>query len=199
MTKSIKRICVFASASIELDEVYYSAAKELGKLIGQNNYDLVYGGSHRGLMYATAKAAKENGSKIYAVMPQKMVDVGFANPEDCEEFYITEGMRERKAKIDSISDAVIAVAGGFGTLEEISEMIVQKQLGYSNKPTVLLNTNHFYDNLLRFFDDVIVNGFAGASINDAVYVANTPEEAINHIINYKPIHIESRLTEHLCK
>ena len=72
MTNSIKRICVFASASIELDEIYYSAAKELGKLIGLNNYDLVYGGSHRGLMYAAAKSAKENGSKIYAAMPKKM-------------------------------------------------------------------------------------------------------------------------------
>ena len=188
---NIKRICVFASASIELDQIYYSAASELGKLIGQNNYDLVYGGSHRGLMYATAKAAKENGSKIYAAMPQKMVDVGFANPEDCEEFYITEGMRERKAKIDSISDAVIAVAGGFGTLEEISEMIVQKQLGYNKKPIVLLNTAGFYDNLIQFFDTIVSNNFAKNNSKDLYYIANSPQNAIDYINSYNKALVNS--------
>lgn len=197
MNNKIKNICVFASASNDLPEIYYQAAQRLGHLIGENGYNIVYGGSHRGLMYATAKAAKDSGGSIYAVMPQKMIDVGFGNPQDCAEFYITEGMRERKAKLDEISDAVIAIAGGFGTLEEISEMIVQKQLGYSNKPTIILNTNNFYNNLIKFFDDVVEQGFAGASINDALFVANTPEEAINHIQNYKPVFIESRLTENL--
>ncbi|MCQ2754376.1 MAG: TIGR00730 family Rossman fold protein, partial [bacterium] len=115
---NIKRICVFASASNDLDNLYYEAAAKMGEVIAKNGYDLVYGGSHRGSMYAAAKAAKDNGSKVYAVMPEIFANrEGFANPEDCKEFIITKGMRERKAKLDEISDAVIAVAGGFGTLE----------------------------------------------------------------------------------
>ena len=193
MNNKIKNICVFSSASDDLDEIYYCDACEIGTLIGRNGYNTVYGGSHLGLMYASALAAKENGAKIYAVMPKKMTNLGLGNPEDCEEFHITSGMRERKAKIDELSDAVIALAGGFGTLEEISEMIVQKQLGYSNKPTVILNTNHFYDNLLKFFDDIVSNGFANKSIHNALFVANTPEEAIDYINQYSPVKIYSRL------
>ena len=189
MTKNIKNISVFASASLDLDEKYYKAARELGTLIGSEGYNIVYGGSHRGLMYATAEAVKQHGGKIYAVMPQVMVDIGFDNPEDCEEFYITKGMRERKAMLDEISDAVIAIAGGFGTLEEISEMIVQKTLGYSNKPTVILNTDGFYDNLLKFFEDTIERGFAPEKVREAYFVAKTPKEAIDHIKNYNPQHV----------
>ena len=193
MNNKIKNICVFSSASDDIDEVFYKDAQKLGELIGKNGYNIVYGGSHLGLMYASAFSAKQNGADIYAVMPQKMADVGLANPQDCKEFHITSGMRERKAKIDELSDAVIALAGGFGTLEEISEMIVQKQLGYSNKPTIILNTNHFYDNLLKFFDDVISKRFAGESIKDALFIANTPEEAIEYIKQYSPVKIYSRL------
>lgn len=182
----IKNICVFASSSNDLDEIYYKSAHELGILIAQNNYNIVYGGSRRGLMYACAGAVKENGGKIFGVMPERIIDMGCANPDDCDEFYITEGMRERKAKLDSISDAVIALAGGFGTLEELSEMIVQKQLGYNNKPIVILNTNNFYDNLLKFFEDIIKCRFASEDSVNLYFAAKTSLEAINYINNYVP-------------
>ena len=119
-------------------------------------------------------------------MPKKLVDFGVANPEDCDVFVKTEGMRERKAKMDELSDAVVALAGGFGTLEEISEMIVQKQLGYNSKPIVLLNVNHFYDNLIDFFNTMIEENFAKSSAKDLYYVAETPEDAIDYLNNYKP-------------
>lgn len=199
MTNNIKNICVFASASNNLAEIYYKDAQKLGTLIGENGYNIVYGGSHRGLMYATANAVKEHGGKIYAVMPQKMVDVGFDNPQDCEEFYVTLGMRERKAKLDEISDAVIAIAGGFGTLEELTEMMVQKQLGYSNKPTVILNTNHFYDSLINLFKEMEAQSFTHGRVDEIVYIANTPEEAIGYINNYIPEKIYSRLDKEAVK
>ena len=186
MIKDKKKVCVFASATNELDEVYYQAAKELGELIAKNGYSIVYGGSHRGLMYACAGAVQAAGSDLYGVMPQKMVDIGFDNPQDCKEFYITKGMRERKAKIDELSDAVVALAGGFGTFEELSEIIVQKQLGYNEKPIVILNTMGFYDNLIRFFEDFIQKGFAHSEARKVYYVANTPKEAIEYIKTYKP-------------
>ena len=184
MTNNIRNICVFASASNDLAEVYYKDAQKLGTLIAQAGWGLVYGGSRRGLMYACAGAAKQAGGKVYGIMPEKLADAGLANPEDCDEFYITKGMRERKAKLDEISDAVIAIAGGFGTLEEISEMITQKQLGYSNKPIVIMNTNGLYKPLVAFFEQVISEGFADKALRSVYYIAESPENALNYIKNY---------------
>ena len=184
MTDSIKNICVYASASEDLEEVFYKEAAELGKMIALAGCNVVYGGSRRGLMYACAGAVKEHGGKIYGVLPEKLANYGLANPDDCDEFYVVPGMRERKAKLDELSDAIIAIAGGFGTLEEISEMISQKQLGYSNKPIVILNTVGFYDNLIRFFNDICERRFASKALSNAYYIANTPQDAIDYIRNY---------------
>lgn len=184
---NIKNVCVFASASDNVDSIYYKDAELLGKELASSNYNLVYGGSHKGLMFACANSAKNNGSKIFGVMPKVFVDIGLANPEDCAGFYVTEGMRERKALLDNISDAVIAIAGGFGTLEELSEMIVQKQLEYNNKPIVILNTNNFYKHLLAFFEDTIIKKFAAEDSVSLYYVASTPKEAVEYIKNYKPV------------
>ncbi len=180
----IKNICVFSSSSNYLEEIYYKDAAELGKLIGQNGYNIVYGGSTLGMMWACASEVKNNGGKIYGVMPQKLIDMG-CRTDNCDEFYTSSGMRERKQKMDEISDAVIALAGGLGTLEEFAEMLVQKQLGYNKKAIVLLNTNGFYDKLIEFFESIINKKFANKFVRDLVYVAPNPQEAINYINNYK--------------
>ena len=125
----IKNICVYASSSNDLAEIYYKEAAELGKTIGSEGFNIVYGGSRRGLMYACAGAVKNAGGRVIGIMPEIFANPKFANPQDCDEFYVTPGMRERKALLDEKSDAVIALAGGFGTLEEVSEMIVQNHLG----------------------------------------------------------------------
>ena len=160
----MKNICVFASSSNYLDEIYYKDSKELGKLLGTNGYNIVYGGSTLGMMWACAEQVKLNGGKVYGVMPQRLVDMG-CRTDNCDEFHLAIGMRDRKQKMDEISDAVIALSGGFGTLEELSEMIVQKQLGYNKKPIVILNTNGFYDKLLEFFDVIIEEKFANKISN----------------------------------
>lgn len=185
MNNNIKRVCVFASSSNFLDEKYYKDAKELGKLLGQNNYDIVYGGSNLGLMWACASQVKEHGGKITGIMPEKLHNLGVFT-EGCDEFIITAGMRERKAKIDEISEAVIALAGGFGTLEELSEMIVQKQLGYNKKPIIILNTNGFYNKLNEFFEEIIEQKFANKNMRKIYFIAQTPTEAIEYLKNYEP-------------
>ncbi len=184
---NINNICVFASSSNYLEEKFYQDARELGLLIGQNNYNIVYGGSKLGLMYACAGAVKETGGKIIGIMPEKIANFGCANPEDCDEFILTAGMRERKAKLDEVSDAVIALAGGYGTLEELAEIIVQKQLAYNNKPIVILNTDGFYDKLVEFFDVIIKRNFANPASINLFYIAKTPQEAIDYIRNYQPV------------
>ena len=99
-------------------------------------------------------------------------------------------MRERKAKMDEMSEAVIALPGGFGTLEELSEMIVQKQLGYNKKAIVILNTNGFYDNLLKFFDDILEQKFAYKRARELYYVAKSAKEAIEYLKSYKESTLE---------
>lgn len=180
----MKNICIFASSSQNLGKIYYDTAAELGSLLGKNGMNIIYGGSRLGMMYACASQVKLNGGKIFGVMPERLVNMGCANPDDCDEFIITSGMRERKAKMDELSDAVIALPGGFGTLEELSEMIVQKQLGYNNKPIILLNTNGFYNNLSKFFADIINFNFAKKETENLYYIANSPTNAINYLISY---------------
>lgn len=192
MTNKIKNICVFASSSNYLEGVFYKDARELGLLIGQNGYNIVYGGSKLGMMYACAGAVKETGGKIIGIMPERLANMGCANPEDCDEFILTAGMRERKAKLDELSDAVIAIAGGYGTLEELSELIVQKQLGYSNKPIVILNTDGFYNKLIEFFETIITREFANDASRKLYYIANTPLEAIEYIKTYVPEEIGTK-------
>jgi len=177
-------ICVFASSSNNLDEHFYKDAAELGKLLGQNGMNIVYGGSRLGMMYACASQVKANGGKIIGIMPQRLYDMGYGNNEDCDEFILTAGMRERKAKMDEMSEGIIALAGGFGTLEELSEMIVQKQLGYNKKPIVFLNTNGYYNNLIKFFDDVIKYNFAKNGTQELYYIAQTPEDCVKYIKEY---------------
>lgn len=186
MSNLIKNVCVFSSSSNVLEEVYYQEAQELGYLMATSGFNLVYGGGAVGTMWANAKAVKEAGGKIIGVIPEKLHNLGVGHP-DCDELFITTGMRTRKQKLDEISDAVIALAGGFGTLEELSEIIVQKQLGYNNKAIVILNTAGFYDSLLKFFDEIMAKSFAIPESKEFYYVAKTPKDAVEYLMNYKPM------------
>ena len=190
----IKKVCVFASSCNFLEEDYYKSASALGELLARNNFEMVYGGSCLGLMWACAEQVKNNNSKIYGVMPKKLYEMGVFTDE-CVELTVTEGMRERKALMDKLSDAVVALPGGFGTLEELAEMIVQKQLGYNQKPIILLNTNGFYDKLVEFFDEIILQKFARKDASNLYFVANSPNEVIEYLKNYKVLGYKIGKTE----
>lgn len=182
---SIKRVCVYSSSSNSLAEIYYQAASDLGILMAKSGFDLVYGGGNIGTMYQNAQAVKAHGGKVIGVMPEKLYELGLENSH-CDELIVTKCMRSRKEKMDELADAIIAISGGFGTLEELSEMIVQKQLGYNSKAIVILNTNGFYDNLIKFFEDIISEKFASEYMRELYYVAKTPQEALYYLQNYKP-------------
>ncbi len=184
-TLVIQNVCIFASSCNFLEQSYYDAAEELGKLIAQENMNMVYGGSCLGLMWACAKQVREHGKRLIGIMPEKLKEMDVFS-EYCDEFYVTPCMRSRKAKMDELSDALIALPGGFGTLEELSEMIVQKQLGYNKKAIVILNTNGFYDDLLEFFENIIRQKFANKKAQNLYFIAKTPQEAILYLKNYTP-------------
>ena len=185
MTNNIKNVCVFASSCNYLDKSYYDAAAEFGNLLSKADMNMVYGGSSLGLMWACAKEVKKNGCQIIGVMPERLHNMG-VHTDECVELFVTPCMRSRKAKMDELSDAIVALAGGFGTLEELSEMIVQKQLGYNQKAIVILNTNGFYNKLIEFFDEIISENFALDTSRELYYVAETPNQAVEYLLNYVP-------------
>ena len=182
----MKKICVYCSASDGISEIYYKDAKKVGELIGKNNFELVYGGSDFGLMGAISSSAKSNGAKVLGIMPEKIYNMINHEGGSCDEFILTNNMRNRKAKMDENSDAVIALAGGFGTLDEVIEIIDLKIIGYNTKPIVFLNTNNYYDNLFKFFEQITDENFARKEARNLFYLAQTPEEVIEYIKNYVP-------------
>lgn len=179
-----QKICVFASSSNKIEEVYFADAKKLGELITQNNFDLVYGAGCVGTMFTVAKAVKSNGGKVIGVIPEKLNNIG-VDWKECDEFIITECMASRKKKMRELSDAFIAIPGGFGTLEEILEVITLKQLGYHSKPVIFLDTNNFYSNLFAQFETFYNQNFAKPENENLYFIAKTPEDAIKYINTYK--------------
>ena len=127
------------------------------------------------------------GGKITGVVPDYL-DVDGAIFEKCTELIITETLRDRKRLMDEKSDAVVAMVGGVGTLEEFMEMLALKQLCRHNKPVVILNTNDYYHHLVKMLEEIIVQKFAKPASADLYYIAKTPAEAIDYIKNYKPTH-----------
>ncbi|MEA3444796.1 MAG: TIGR00730 family Rossman fold protein [Bacteroidota bacterium] len=176
-------ICVFCSSSDALDLKYFETARELGNLMVQNQHDLIYGGSNVGLMNELANAIKSRGRKVTGVIPRLIHDKGLAH-NNIDNLIVTPDMADRKKKMAQLSDAFIAMPGGFGTLEEILEIITLKQLQVHSKPVVFLNTNGFYNKLMEFFELFYQNYFAKTDYREYYFMANTPEEAIEYIENY---------------
>ncbi len=179
-----KKICVYCSSSKSLSDDYYEVAAELGKLIGEQGHELVYGGTDVGMMQSIADAVKDAGGRITGVIPKVITQMGIAKP-DCDEFYETDDMSERKSLMASLSNAFVALPGGFGTLEEFSDIVTRKHLGSHDKAIVLLNHNGFYDSLLEWFNKLYEQEFASMSYKSSFFVANNAQEAIELVNNYK--------------
>ncbi len=178
-------ICVFSSSSNAIPEIYFEEARKLGHLIGKSGWNLIYGGANVGLMHACAEAARENGSKNVGIIPELIHAHRLSNPNDHEQI-VTPNMRERKYLMRKRSDAFVALPGGFGTLEEILEVITLKQLNYHNKAVVFVNTNGYYNLLLEQFELAYRENFAKESYRSMYFVAANSEEAIVFLQQYQP-------------
>ncbi len=178
-------ICVFSSSSNAIPDLYFKEANDLGTLIGDNGWDLVYGGSNVGLMHECAEAARAAGAKSLGIIPETIHSRKLGSVNDHEQI-ITPNMRERKYLMRKRSDAFIALPGGFGTLEEILEVITLKQLHYHNKAIVFINTNGYYDLLLAQFERAYEETFAREDYRKMYFVATNSEEAISYIRDYQP-------------
>ena len=185
---SIKSIAIFCGSSTGSNPEYKTKAKALGAYLGRNNYHLVYGGGNIGLMGTIANAALENGGEVTGVLPH------FLNRKEVghvalSKLILVDSMHERKQKIEQLSDAFIAMPGGFGTLEEVSEMLTWAQLGLHQKPIGLYNINGFYNPLLSQLDLMVDEGFLKPQNRSIVLSEIDPEKLVQSLISHKPVSV----------
>ncbi|VVB80169.1 putative lysine decarboxylase [uncultured archaeon] len=175
------KICVFASSS-EVDHIYQNAAIELGQLTGSQGHRLVYGGAKRGLMGLASTAHQQAGGKTIGILPVRFEAI--AGGED--ELILVPDFPERVTKMKELSDAFIGLAGGFGTLYELADVIQAGQFNEHSKPIVLINTNRFYDELNTFLEKIVQEKFAPIDNAKLWSVAQTPQAALEYIRTYRP-------------
>ena len=150
----LKRVCVFAGSSPGNDPRFLEAARELGAAIAQRGVELVYGGANVGLMGAMANAVLEGGGHVIGVIPRHLLDFEVAHT-GIPDLRIVESMHDRKALMAELSDAFVALPGGFGTLEETFEVLTWRQLGLHQKPVVILNAGGYFDALVGFLEHMV--------------------------------------------
>jgi uncharacterized protein (TIGR00730 family) len=176
----IKNVCVYSASSTKIDKKYFDAAEDLGRLLAKNEINLINGAGCLGLMKAVADATLEDGGTVTGVIPHFMVEQGWHH-KGLTKLIETENMHERKQLMADLSDGVIALPGGCGTLEELLEIITWKQLALYLKPIVILNIDGFFNPLLEMLDRAIEENFMRTEHGNIWQVATTPEEAINFL------------------
>jgi len=184
-------ICVFCSSSNAIADIYFEEARNLGELIGIGKHTLVNGGANVGLMETLTIAANKAGAKTIGVIPELLKNRSLVS-DNTHEVIITPNMHERKERMRDISDAFIALPGGFGTLEEILEVITLRQLSYHTKPIIFINTKGFFNLLFKQFDVTYKELFAKEIYRDLYFKAENSEEALDYIVNYKPVILDSK-------
>ncbi len=189
----MKRITVFCGSSYGTDEIYKKQAFLLGQSLANYNIGIVYGGANVGLMGAVADGALSVGGKVIGVLPEFLQGKEIAH-KNLSKLIITETMHERKLKMNDLSDGVIALAGGFGTLEEFFEMLTWAQLGLHKKPVAILNVNGFYDELIAFIQTMVEKGFLKKVNQEMVLVSENIDELIDKMKNYKAPAVEKWIT-----
>ena len=173
----INSVCVYSASSTKIDPVYFQAAEELGRLLAEHHIRLINGAGSIGLMCSVADAVLKNGGEVTGVIPHFMVEQNWHHT-GLTELVEVESMHERKQKMANLSDGIIALPGGCGTLEELLEIITWKQLGLYLNPIIILNVNEFFDPLLEMLEKAIEENFMRQQHGDIWKVARTPEEAV---------------------
>lgn len=180
----MKRICVFAGSNVGERPEFQAEARQLGKILVQNNIELVYGGSCVGLMGEVANQVLELGGRVTGVMPRGLFR-GEIVHRGLTELIEVETMHERKAKMSELADAFIALPGGYGTFEELFEVVCWSQIGIHEKPVGLLNIAEFYTPLLQMVDRAAEEGFMNPSNKELLVSAQTANELFVQMKNYK--------------
>jgi uncharacterized protein (TIGR00730 family) len=177
-------VCVFAASSSRIDKKYADAATELGSLFARSKINVIYGGGGIGLMGTLADAVLENGGSITGVIPSFMNDEGWGHPH-VRDMIVTSDMGERKRNMFARADAVVALPGGIGTLEELTEAITLKQLGLFKGPVIILNTMNFYKSFIDFLEHMVTGKFLRYEHKGMWEIARNPKEVLIALSNDK--------------
>ena len=181
----IKRVCVFCGSNTGSRASYATAAQELAAVLAERSIGLVYGGGHSGLMGIVADAALAAGAEVIGVITEQLTVLERAH-SGLSSLHVVATMHERKAMMAALSDGFIALPGGFGTLEEVCEMITWTQLGVHGKPVALVNIEGFFDPLLAQFDRAVEDRLLRIENRREVIAATTPAEALDRIAGWSP-------------
>jgi len=185
MSQSVGRICVYCGSRPGNRPEYLEAARRLGGLLAERRIGLVYGGASVGMMGAVADAALKGGGEVIGVIPHALVQRELAH-DHLTELRVVADMHERKALMAQLSDAMIALPGGFGTFEELFETITWSQLGIHRKAIGLLNVGGFYDGLLALVQHAIDEGFVPPEHRALILEAAEPDALLDLIVGYEP-------------
>ncbi|XP_039118180.1 probable cytokinin riboside 5'-monophosphate phosphoribohydrolase LOG6 [Dioscorea cayenensis subsp. rotundata] len=193
-SSKFSRICVFCGSSSGKKVSYQDAAVELGKELVERGIDLVYGGGSIGLMGLVSQAVHHGGRHVLGVIPRSLMSREVTG-ETVGEVRAVSDMHERKAVMASQADAFIALPGGYGTLEELLEVITWAQLGIHNKPVGLLNVDGYYDSLLSFIDMAVDEGFISEAARHIIVSAPSPKELLIKLEEYTAVHSSNLIWE----
>jgi len=187
----MRHVCVYCSSSDRLSPGFYEVGAEFGRTLAQRGHVLVYGGGTTGLMGAVARGVKEGGGRVVGVIPHfmKARELEF---READEMITVATMRERKLKMEEMSDAFVALPGGWGTLEEVMEILVLRQLAQHEKPTVFLNHGGYFDHLLAFFEHMVTEKFGKASSLSYFAVKGTVPGVFDYLDGYEPFPSDSK-------
>ncbi len=177
----MKAICVYCGSSPGTKPAYKAKAEALGKALAGRGLSLVYGGSKIGLMGQLADSVLAQGGRVIGVLPEALRAKEVAHP-GLSELHIAKDMHERKAEMAALSDAFIALPGGFGTLDETMEMITWNQLGFQSKPIGFLNVEGYYDRLFRFLAGIEAEGFVKPGLVEALILEEDPERLVERLM-----------------
>jgi uncharacterized protein (TIGR00730 family) len=181
----MKRLCVFCGSSRGNSAAFTTAARSLGETLAARHIELVFGGSHIGLMGVVADAVLANGGKVIGVLPRFMADKELAHTR-LTKLHLVDTMHERKRLMAELVEGFIALPGGFGTLEEIFEAITWQQLHLHAHPCGLLNVDGYFDSLVEFLRGAVAGGFVRPEHLDRLIVAQTPAELLDGFARFQP-------------
>lgn len=184
--RKFRRICVFCGSNFGNKDVFSQATLELGKELVERKINLVYGGGSSGLMGLISTAVHDGGCHVLGVIPTALMPL--ISGQTVGELKVVTDMHERKAEMARQAEAFIALPGGYGTLEEVLEMITWSQLGIHDKPVGLLNVDGYYNSLIAFFDKGVEEGFIDPAARHIFVSASTGKELLQKMEEYVPIH-----------
>jgi len=182
----MESIAVFCGSSMGSEKIYREQAFLLGETLARRNVKLIYGGAKVGLMGSVADGVLAHGGKVTGVLPHFLRKKEIAH-DNLTELIVVNTMHERKTKMSELCEGVLALPGGFGTLEELFEILTWAQLGLHQKPIAILNINGFYNDLLSCIETMVAKGFLKAVNQKMLLVGESIDEVLNQMTNYKPL------------